>query len=337
MTSPTPRPARRRGPREHALSTTLLTLVAPVLVLAVGVAVALSWRDALPDPVAVHWGADGADGFAPLTSFVAVLAGSAVPLHVGAWLLALLRGQAASTRRAATGMSTWFAAFLVAVMLGSLAGQRGLTSPDDAPDVGGTIALALALATGAAIVSALLVPRDRPLPATAAVPTEAARLAMGPDERVAWFRTVTARGGITVGATAVLGTAVLAVLSRSPWLLTVPAALVVLFLAMFRWDVRVDTDGLSVRSVLGLPRTVVPLSEVEQASVTHVDPLRDFGGWGWRTGTDGAVGIVLGKGEALQVEQTGGRVLVVTTPDAASAAALLNSLASRGRGTPDDG
>jgi len=333
MTGPTPPTAAGRGgPREHALSTTILTLVVPLLVLATGSVVALSWSDTLPDPVAVHWGPDGADGSGSLTTFVAVLTGSSFPLCLGAWLLALLRGQAASTRRVAAGASTWLATFLVTVMLGSLAGQRGLGSADDAPDVGGTIALALAVATGAAVVSALLVARDRPLPATAAVPADAARLEIGPGERVVWFRTVTARGGVVVGSTAVIGTGVLAALSRSPWLLTVPVVLVVLLLAMFRWDVRVDAAGLSVRSSLGLPRTVVPLSEIEAASVVQVNPLRDFGGWGWRTGTDGAVGIVLAKGEALQVEQTGGRVLVVTTQDAASAAALLNSLAARGRG-----
>jgi hypothetical protein len=86
-----------------------------------------------------------------------------------------------------------------------------------------------------------------------------------------------------------------------------------------------------VRSSLGRPRIVVPLDEVVRAEVVEVSPVAEFGGWGYRVGRAGRVGIVLRSGQALQVERTGGRSLVVTVDDADTAAALLNTLAARSR------
>jgi hypothetical protein len=59
--------------------------------------------------------------------------------------------------------------------------------------------------------------------------------------------------------------------------------------------------------------------------------LREFGGWGYRVGTDGTVGIVVRTGEGLRIRRTGDRSLVVTVDDAATGAALLNTLADRAR------
>lgn len=95
--------------------------------------------------------------------------------------------------------------------------------------------------------------------------------------------------------------------------------------------VTVDREGLTVRSVLRWPRYRVPLDEVVRADVTHVSPLRDFGGWGWRVGRDGRVGVVLRRGEALQVTRTARRSIVVTVDGAATAAGVLNALVDRSR------
>ena len=59
--------------------------------------------------------------------------------------------------------------------------------------------------------------------------------------------------------------------------------------------------------------------------------MAEFGGWGYRVGRGGRVGVVLRTGEALQVQRTGGRAFVVTVDDAATGAALLNTLAARSR------
>ena len=53
-------------------------------VLAAATAVALSWHDELPDPVASHWGVNGtADGFSSLNGTLTVMVGFGVALVVG--------------------------------------------------------------------------------------------------------------------------------------------------------------------------------------------------------------------------------------------------------------
>ena len=55
------------------------------------------------------------------------------------------------------------------------------------------------------------------------------------------------------------------------------------------------------------------------------------GGWGLRVGRGGRTGLVVRSGQALEVERTGGRIVVVTVDDAARGAALLTAVAARGR------
>jgi len=126
-------------------------------------------------------------------------------------------------------------------------------------------------------------------------------------------------------------TVALVLVTRLWVMLIVPVLLLALVAAMFSFVVRVDRTGLVVRSALGWPRTHIPLDEVVRADVIGVRPTRDFGGWGWRVGRGGRVGIVLRAGEGLLVERSGGRSLVVTVGGAREAAGLLNALATRAR------
>ncbi|WP_435299760.1 hypothetical protein [Timonella sp. A28] len=97
------------------------------------------------------------------------------------------------------------------------------------------------------------------------------------------------------------------------------------------WDVRVDSSGFSLRSVLGIPKKHIPLAEIESAHVVQVSPFRDFGGWGWRSNLDGTVGVVLRRGDALEIHSSGGRKFLITVDEAEQAAGLLNSLVERSR------
>ena len=99
--------------------------------------------------------------------------------------------------------------------------------------------------------------------------------------------------------------------------------------SFFRVDV--SDAGLTIQGLLGSPTWRIPLSDVEQAGVTTVDPLWQFGGWGYRIGGDGRTGFVLRKGEALEVTRGDGARWVITVDDAEEAAGLLNSLAERAR------
>ncbi|WP_029289452.1 DUF1648 domain-containing protein [Cellulomonas sp. HZM] len=319
------------NPVPDRLRTTLLTLVVPVALLAAATAVALSWADDLPDPVAVHWGTDGPDGFGSLASAIWPMLLTGVVTSVGAWALAFWAGRASATRRIATGTSVGLAAFLGCIMVGSLAGQRGLADAVDAGGFGPTLLVAVIAGLVLGVAAAALVRTDRPQPTTARVDRDAPRLDLGDSERAVWRRSVHSRPTLVVGTVAVLAVLVATVLTRM-WALGLLAVLLAALLcSMVAFDATVDERGLDVRSLLGWPRVRVPLDEVERAVARQVEPISEFGGWGYRVGRGGRTGIVLRKGDGLEVHRTGGRILVVTVDDAATAAALLNALADRSR------
>ncbi|AEE45551.1 DUF1648 domain-containing protein [Cellulomonas fimi] len=320
------------SPVPHRGATTLLTLVAPLVLTATGTALALSWADDLPNPVATHWGADGTpDGFLSLGGALAPFVLTAVVVSVGAWLLAVLVGRSASTRRGAAATAVGTTTLLGVLVVGSLAQQRGLTDAADVPGVEPVVGLAVSAALVLGGLAALLVPSDATHATDVPPPADAVRVPLGASERVAWSATVWSPATLAVAVPVVALQAVLAVVLRTWVLLGVAALLVVLLAAFLVVRVTVDARGLDARSPLGRPRLHVPLDEVVAARAEPVRPLAEFGGWGYRVGRDGRTGFVLRGGDALVVERTGGRTSVVTVDDAATAAGLLNALAARGR------
>ncbi|MDM7832633.1 DUF1648 domain-containing protein [Cellulomonas edaphi] len=321
----------RRTHAPHRVATTLLTLVVPLVLLGAATLLAASWADELPDPVAVHWGAEGPDGFGSLASAIlpAVVAG--VVIAVGAWALAFFAGHASSTRRIAAGSSVGMAGFLAVIVLGPLEAQRGLADPTTAPGIATPLAVAIVAGLALGTLAAALTPADADQPAASAVDPSAPRLALAATERAVWRRDVFSRATLTVGVAVVLVVLGLSVVTRMWALGLVAAVLAALLLSMVALDATVDERGLVARGILGWPTVRVPLDEVVAARVTSVHPLKEFGGWGYRVGRGGRTGIVLRTGEALEVERTGGRVVVVTVDDAATGAALLNTLADRAR------
>lgn len=329
-------PVTTRPPVPHRVASTLFALALPLAVVGAGLLLTWSWAHELPDPVAVHWGADGAaDGFGSVTSQLVVLAVTVTLLSAAAWALAFWLGRDASTRSLATGTSLGLAVFLTVLVVGGLAAQRGLDDAADVGPLGGTIGLAVGAGLVAGALVAFAQPGDPARPATGAVPADAERLPLGPGERAAWTRTATGSAAVAIGggATAVVAGLALALDLPGLWLLVLALGALLAATAVFR--VRVDGTGLTVRSALGWPRLHVPADEVVAARTTRVRPLGDFGGWGYRVGAGGRTGVVLRSGGALEVERTGGRVFVVTVDDAGTAAALLNTFADRDRGRTD--
>lgn len=325
-------PARdqRRRMRLVGLTTTICGLV----ILAVAAAVALAWRGDLPDPVATHWGAQGTpDGFMSLGAFLWVGFGLGALLVLAFGAVTTLWGQSAASRRIGAGTTIWLALFLALLQIGTLHVQLGLADARGADDIGPALILATVGSLLPAVLVGVLLPGDPPQPADAPVPPEASRVPLAASERAVWIGHTGAGPGIALGAAAIVVLVMLAVISGVWGLLIVAALLVGVFVAMFAFTVRIDETGLLVRSSAGWPRTHVPLDEVLRASVVQVNPLREFGGWGWRVGRGGRVGIVLRAGEGLLVERTGGRSTVVTVAGAGTAAGLLNTLADRHRRT----
>lgn len=325
----TPEAVAERRTRRTAVAVTAVGL----LVVAVAALISWSWRGDLPERVATHWNVNGTpDSFASFPAALALTTGLGVAMVAGFGALTAFLGQSALNRRVSAGATVWAGLFVAVLQLGTFAVQRGLTDARDAGSVDVVIVGALVGALIPAVLVALLVPGDPPQPAAVPVADDAPRVPLGTAERASWIGRVDGGPGIGIGVGVTVLLVVLAVLGGMWVMLVVPVLLAALMAAMLSFVVRVDADGLTVRSALGWPRTRVPVDEVLRADVVPVNPLRQFGGWGWRVGRGGRVGIVLRKGEGLLVERTGGRSIVVTVDDAATAAALLNTLADRNRG-----
>ncbi|KUL22341.1 hypothetical protein [Actinoplanes awajinensis] len=322
-----------RSWQPRARRVVLWSSVFALVAVAVALAVVWSWRDTLPDPLASHWGpgADAPDGFTSLPGLVFPTVALVILGCAAFGAIGLLRGAAAVTRRMVAGSSVWLGGFTASLLLFVTGTQRDLADPSQARLSGWALAAVIVLPLVPAAVAALLAGGDRPAPATTPVAADAARIALTDGERAVWIRRANGGPGLIVGAVVAVATVVLAVVLREWALLTVPVLLAALFAVMFAYTVRVDATGLTVRSLLGRPGTHIPADEVERASVVQVEPLREFGGWGWRVGRGGRVGVVLRSGAGLLVERTGGRSFVVTVDDAATGAALLNTLADRSR------
>lgn len=312
----------------------------PVLLVAIAVVVQAALLPQLPPTIAVHWNAAGeADGFAPawVQPLMTVLLGLGLPLLMALTSLGgLRRGDRGPTYRLMGATSAAVSALVAVVLTGTLAMQAGLDAASPAPTVWLPLLVSLVAAAVVGAVAWLIQPRQESTDATARPATP---LALAPNERVLWMRTVSMTTGSVV---AILAAVVLVVVgavvawitgaeSVIAWLLTA-VALVLLFLAAttLAFHVRVDDSGLHVESVLGIPRFAVALDQVASAARVHVNPMGEFGGWGMRLAPQGRrFGIVLRTGEALEVTRRDGRRFVVTVDDAQTAAALLEALVQR--------
>jgi len=333
MTAPAPA-TTRHDKVPYRGWTTLLALGVPAAIIATTTGLAMSWRHDLPDPIAVHWGLNGPDGFGSLTTSIVwpAVAGSVVASLL--WALGFFACRQSFTRRGAAALAVWSTILLSGVSIGGLSVQRGVADARDAGSIDGVILVTFLVATAAAGIVTRLIPGDPPLPTSEPVSPTAARLKLGRGEDASWVRDVTSPGYFLAIGGVVLTIGLVGLLGGQGWFALVLGVTIGLSLVAFlHWTVIVDRDGLTVRSILRRPCFRIPLNEVEMAEVVEVRPLREFGGWGIRSGmTGGRMGVVVRKGPALQVHRTGGRVFVVTVDDAATGAALLNTLAGRTRG-----
>lgn len=318
-------------------------VIAPLSVLALAAALILAWMPELPDPIAIHWGSSGADGFAPTWSYVPQILG------IGAGVVILMAALAVFAHRlpqssTQPAIGPWSATtrFMAALNLGSAALiafiavwgaaiQRGLSDAADAPNVIGWTWLGFALMVVLGGAGWLLQPKSPARPDDEGV--TAGSIPLAETERAAWFGTASmARIGVIVlgVSLAVLVATVVFLIAQGSdgWWITGAMAVVLTLLicTMLVFRVRVNADGLRVRSIFGWPNTRIPLDRIAKVETVQLDPMAEFGGWGWRISTDGRRGVVLRAGDALQITQTNGRVFVVTVDGASDAAAVLETL-----------
>lgn len=342
--TPAPGAARRRpgrsgaaartapGPVPYRGVTTALALGLPLVTTAAALALAHAWRPELPELIVTGWGPDGPRDAATFAATVWPLAALTVVLAVGMWAVGFYWGQSAMNRRFAVGFAVGTGIFVPGLLLTMLHGQRGLAPGQEPALAGAAVAAVIAAAVLLGAVVARLTPGDPPRPTTTPVPDAAARLPLAASEQAVWVRTVGQQGAPYLVALSVTIALIMGFATREWWLsVMVGVSLALAATLLGHWTVTVSAAGLVARGVLPRPRLTVPIDEVESAEVGRVRPLRDFGGWGLRVTTGGRTGLVLRSGEAIVIHRTGGRVIVVTVDDAATAVALLNSLAARTR------
>lgn len=331
MTAPT-RSRRAATPVPHRAASTLLALVVPVALLAAAVVVALAWRDRLPDPVASHWGRDGVDGTSSFGALLAVVPALGLPAAIGGWALAFGAGRSATVRRAGVAVAVWTSAFTAGIVVVVLRAQLDVATAAQARDLDAELAVVFLAPVVVAVLAAWAMPGDPRRPTTEPVPGSSPRLDLAPGAQASWVRRVEWVSPVVLLPALGAFAALMGVATRSWWLAAALLVfLVVLVGGLTGWTVAIDERGLVARSRLPRPRVVVPLDEVVRADVVTVHPLREFGGWGLRLDLHGREGVVLRAGEAIEVTRAGGRRLVITVDDAATGAALLNTLAARTR------
>ncbi|KQQ68665.1 DUF1648 domain-containing protein [Microbacterium sp. Leaf320] len=323
-------------------------VIVPLVLIALASIVVLAWLPDLPEPAAIHWGLDGADGFGPRWTPLVLLIGLGGGTVLLFALIALFshrlpqRGAAApipqpqwsATARLLGAASLGMAGMMSMLAIASTAAQRGLADAADAADITPWVAAFLLVMVGLGVAGWFLQPAV-PISTESSTAT-ATPLLLTDHERAVWIKTVT----VAPAGQVVLGIGVFVVIAMSVLLLAqgiaagwitaaVAAVLLVLVTTSLTFRVRASAAGLRVRSVVGWPRVEIPAAEIASTRAVQVDPFAEFGGWGYRFGVDGRRGIVLRKGDAVEVTRTNGRVFLVTVDDAATAASVLAAAAQR--------
>ncbi|MGW5444124.1 DUF1648 domain-containing protein [Streptomyces asiaticus] len=320
------RPVRRRA---------VIVVLPFVLAWAVVVATYAGLRDRLPDPLATHFGADGkADGFTGTGAFLSVV--TAVLLGSGLLTLVptlrLTKGLGAQRFAVALGygmsglLGYAFASLLFANADANADADVTRVSRVSLPLWHLGIALAVAAVMGA--LGVLLASRDAASAAGPGNGAAAPRLPLAKGEVATWTRSVGSPVLVAVGAGTALPGAVLVAVGSGTGALLIFVGLVCAALARCR--VTVDRRGLAVASWFApRPRMRIALDRIEHATSREAAAL-SLGGWGYRVRGGGSA-LVFRSGDALFLTLTTGREFAVTVDDAATAAALLNTLIERDR------
>ena len=339
------------------LKRAILLVGGPLAAVVVTVATAALLAGDLPDPIASHWNLGGEpDGRTPLWPFVAAI----VVAQLLAWGALAWQERSRGRRglRLTAAPFAWGAiAFLVALALVVLAANADAADWRAADEVG---PLAVLIALAAAALGALAgwaLERGRPLVEPGAGGAGAAAgartggaaagartggaagaggaaggapaVALAPGERAVWSRGLVSRPLAAVAIALGVALVVAGAVSGGGWLLAlggVAAALAAGTLAEI--VVTIDRRGVTIAyGPFGWPRQTVPLADVARAEPTRIDPWR-VGGWGYRKvpTRPGVTAVVLRGGDGLRIVRADGRELLVTIPDAAAGAALLEAL-----------
>lgn len=325
---------------DHSVRRTAVLVggIIPVAIAAIVTVAMLSWLPELPDPIATHWGGAGPngfgpDGFGPAIGLIFLPLGITVLFSlfaVGSTLANSTGRGLAWTQKFLLVTSVWLSTMLSIGIGWSVAAQRGLTDASKAPDPG--LPLLLGAVGGLVLAAALwfLLPKTDAAREQGVAP---APVDITKTERVSWSRAVTMSPVMfaVIGLVVVVstGVAVFSFLSArgGAWIAIASLALVlvVAFMTSF-WRVSADRRGFLARGVLGWPRIRIPVSDIASVQVIDINPMADFGGWGYRWGGNGRSGVIMRTGPSIEVTRRNGKRFVVTVDGAATGASVLAAL-----------
>jgi hypothetical protein len=314
----------------------LVTLVLPAVVTTTGLLTQLAALPHAPAQIPLYWDNSGAPnrwGPAWLPLILTLVLGLGLPAVFGlSSLPSLRRGDRGPGFRLFGAQALGISVMLTIVTTSLLLRNVGTTSSDESR-VWLPVFVGLAAGVAAAVVAWFLQPRgSRLLPARAVAPLE-----LAPSERAAWMHTaslpIPAVAVITAAATIVALRAGFGWVAGDPHgIAAILTAVALLLLALLAttvvFHVRVDARGLSIRSMVGVPRFRVAPEDVGSVAVVDARSLGVAGSWGIRV-LPGRVTIVMRSTMGIRVTRRDGRMLFVTVDDAATGAALLELLAAR--------
>jgi hypothetical protein len=278
----------------------------------------------------IHWGRIDRTG--PWWTYAILIAAIGFPViaFIGFFI-------ARATRMA--GTNAWMPAIAMGITvfhtIGMGVGAVVLNASPLAPAL--PLAGGVVLAIAAALLTWWLLPREAPatsgIEAADALPVRPGEIAAwtGRLELPAWFMTLIAAAAATL---IVIGVSLLLTVGPRLWpIFLAPTVLLVVLLATAQFVVTAGPRGLIIRSVIGWPRLHVPAANLAQAGVVTVDPMADFGGWGFRwvigPTRKGRFGVITRRGPGLEVFRRDGRSIVVTVDDPGTAAAVLETYADK--------
>jgi hypothetical protein len=309
----------------------MFAAVIPLAMLSLGAIVPFRWQDELPALIPHHWGSNGPDAFGTLGDLVWPLVYIGGPLLVGMTVLFAWVGKDISTQRIGVVTNNFLGALFAAIPISTAYAARGLEDASQLDEHFGYVALGAITGVVLGALLAWALPKPASLPVHATPSETVPRQRLSDTESGVWVSREISWPMVWVGgATTFIVAGALLLLEAVP-MLVVPLTVLALMAGFTVFDIRVDDRGVSVKSALKFIKREVPLHEIIEADTTHVNAMKQFGGFGFRTALDGTVGIILRSGEALELKLSRNRRFVVTMKRSAEAAGLVNTLVERSR------
>ena len=333
--------AARRVPLPPAVW--ILGVILPLVIGLTGVALQLVWLGDVPDPIATHWGIDDRpDGYASPVGALVLAAALAIGLPALFSIMLVSGGRAGltATHKMLVATSLFMAVLLTTTTTATFGIQRGLADAADAGGITPWLLLGAAVGALAGAASWFALPKAQ---AHRLDVVEAEPLDLAPGERGVWITSVR----VSTGAVIAIVSAILFVLAAGiitavatrgvgAVVLVLPLILTAAAFTSLAWRVRVDASGLTVASrPLGWPAVRIRPEEIARVETVEVDPVGEFGGFGWRWAPGRSFGVIARAGEAIEVERHDGRRFTVTVDGARTGASLLAAYAAPRGGVSD--